>query len=95
MIASKFGRCIGTRLMEVSGLLNLLVGHRSRAFITRGLRPRQFGVPPISPCGEGIGPDSSIGSRPLVKSGLATYEIGVDALTGNVLENSKEGRHPD
>ena len=79
-----------TRLMKVYGLLNLLVGHRSRAFITRG-----FWVPSISPCGEGIGPDSSIGSRPPVKSGRATYEIGVDALTGKVLENSKEGRHPD
>jgi len=79
MIASKFGRCIGTRLMKVYGLLN------SRAF-------RQFG---ILPCGEGIGPDSSIGSRPPVKSGRAIYEIGIDALTSEVLENSKEGRHPD
>ena len=30
-----------------------------------------------------------------VKSGNATYEVGVDAVTGKVLENSKEGRHPD
>jgi uncharacterized membrane protein YkoI len=30
-----------------------------------------------------------------VKSGNVTYEVGVDAQTGKVLENSKEGRHPD
>jgi uncharacterized membrane protein YkoI len=30
-----------------------------------------------------------------VKSGNVTYEIGIDAQTGKVLENSKEGRHPD
>ena len=30
-----------------------------------------------------------------VKSGGVTYEIGIDAQTGKVLENSKEGRHPD
>jgi uncharacterized membrane protein YkoI len=30
-----------------------------------------------------------------IKSGKVTYEVGVDAVTGNVLENSKEGRHPD
>ena len=30
-----------------------------------------------------------------VKSGNVTYEVGVDAQTGTVLENSKEGRHPD
>ena len=30
-----------------------------------------------------------------VKSGSLTYEVGVDAQTGKVLENSKEGRHPD
>ena len=30
-----------------------------------------------------------------VKSGNATYEVGVDAVSGKVLENTKEGRHPD
>jgi uncharacterized membrane protein YkoI len=30
-----------------------------------------------------------------IKSGKVTYEDGVDAMTGNVLENSKEGRHSD
>ena len=30
-----------------------------------------------------------------VKSGNVTYEVGVDAQTGKVLENSKESRHPD
>jgi uncharacterized membrane protein YkoI len=30
-----------------------------------------------------------------VKSGKVTYEVGVDAQTGKVLENSEEGRHPD
>jgi uncharacterized membrane protein YkoI len=30
-----------------------------------------------------------------VKAGNVTYEVGVDAQTGKVLENSKEGRHPD
>jgi uncharacterized membrane protein YkoI len=30
-----------------------------------------------------------------VKSGSVTYEIGVDAESGKVLENSKEGRNPD
>ena len=30
-----------------------------------------------------------------VKSGNLTYEVGIDAQTGKVLENSKEGRHPD
>jgi uncharacterized membrane protein YkoI len=30
-----------------------------------------------------------------VKSGKALYEVGVDAETGKVLENAKEGRHPD
>ncbi len=30
-----------------------------------------------------------------IKSGKVTYEVGVDAQTGKVLENSKEGPHPD
>jgi hypothetical protein len=30
-----------------------------------------------------------------VKSGGKTYEVGVDAVTGKVLENSPEGAHPD
>jgi uncharacterized membrane protein YkoI len=30
-----------------------------------------------------------------VKSGSLTYEVGVDAQTGKVLQKSKEGRHPD
>lgn len=30
-----------------------------------------------------------------VKSGKITYEIGVDAKTGTVLENSTEGPNPD
>lgn len=30
-----------------------------------------------------------------IRSGKIVYEIGVDAQTGKVLENSKEGRHPD
>lgn len=30
-----------------------------------------------------------------VKSGNVVYEVGVDAQTGKVLENSKEGPHPD
>ena len=30
-----------------------------------------------------------------IKSGKAAYEVGVDAQTGKVLEDSKEGRHPD
>lgn len=30
-----------------------------------------------------------------VKAGGATYEVGVDAATGKVLENAKEGPHPD
>jgi uncharacterized membrane protein YkoI len=30
-----------------------------------------------------------------VKSGNVVYEVGVDAQTGKILENSKEGRHPD
>ena len=30
-----------------------------------------------------------------VKSGKALYEVGVDAQTGKVLENAKEGKHPD
>ena len=30
-----------------------------------------------------------------VKSGNALYEVGVDAQTGKVLENAKEGKHPD
>jgi uncharacterized membrane protein YkoI len=30
-----------------------------------------------------------------VKSGDAVYEVGVDAMTGKVLENSKEGPNPD
>ncbi len=30
-----------------------------------------------------------------IKSGKVTYEVGVDAVTGKVLEDSKEGRHPD
>jgi uncharacterized membrane protein YkoI len=29
------------------------------------------------------------------KSGKVVYEVGVDAETGKVLENKKEGRHPD
>ncbi len=30
-----------------------------------------------------------------IKSGSVTYEVGVDAITGRVLENNKEGAHPD
>jgi len=30
-----------------------------------------------------------------IKSGNATYEVGIDATTGKVLQNTKEGRHPD
>ncbi len=30
-----------------------------------------------------------------VKSAGATYEVGVDAKTGKVLENGREGAHPD
>ena len=30
-----------------------------------------------------------------IKNGNVTYEVGVDARTGNILENKKEGRHPD
>ncbi|HZQ14077.1 MAG TPA: PepSY domain-containing protein [Pseudolabrys sp.] len=30
-----------------------------------------------------------------VKNGRATQEVGVDASTGKVLENKKEGPHPD
>jgi len=30
-----------------------------------------------------------------VKSGNVVYEVGVDAQTGKVLENAKEGPHPD
>lgn len=30
-----------------------------------------------------------------IKSGSSTYEVGVDAATGKVLENKKEGPHPD
>ena len=30
-----------------------------------------------------------------VTVGAATYEVGVDAATGNVLENKSEGKNPD
>ncbi len=30
-----------------------------------------------------------------IKHGSTTQEVGVDARTGKVLENRKEGRHPD
>ena len=30
-----------------------------------------------------------------IKSGTVTQEVGVDAQTGRVLENKKEGPHPD
>ena len=30
-----------------------------------------------------------------IKNDGAMYEVGVDAQTGKVLENKKEGRHPD
>lgn len=30
-----------------------------------------------------------------IKSGKTTYEVGVDAKTGKVLENAPEGLHPD
>jgi uncharacterized membrane protein YkoI len=30
-----------------------------------------------------------------IKSGLHTYELGVDAKTGKLLENSREGAHAD
>ena len=30
-----------------------------------------------------------------IKSGTKTYEVGVDAKTGNVLENTAEGKNPD
>jgi uncharacterized membrane protein YkoI len=30
-----------------------------------------------------------------IKVGSKTYEVGVDAMTGKVLENRREGKHPD
>ena len=30
-----------------------------------------------------------------IKNNKVTYEVGVDAKTGKVLENAREGRHPD
>jgi uncharacterized membrane protein YkoI len=30
-----------------------------------------------------------------IKAGTRTYEVGVDAVTGKVLENKREGKHPD
>lgn len=30
-----------------------------------------------------------------IKVGSKTYEVGVDAVTGKVLENKREGKHPD
>jgi uncharacterized membrane protein YkoI len=30
-----------------------------------------------------------------IKHGTKTYEVGVDAVTGKVLENKREGKHPD
>ncbi len=30
-----------------------------------------------------------------IKSGAATHEVGIDAVTGAVLENSTEGANPD
>src|SRR5215475_5619743 len=30
-----------------------------------------------------------------IKSGKVTYEVGVDANTGKILENAPEGPHPD
>jgi uncharacterized membrane protein YkoI len=30
-----------------------------------------------------------------IKQGIKTYEIGVDAMTGKVLENASEGKNPD
>ena len=30
-----------------------------------------------------------------IKSGSSTYEVGVDARTGRVLEKAKEGKNPD
>ena len=30
-----------------------------------------------------------------IKSGGGVYEVGVDAQTGKILENKKEGPHPD
>ena len=30
-----------------------------------------------------------------IKVGNKTYEVGVDAVTGKVLENRREGKHPD
>jgi uncharacterized membrane protein YkoI len=30
-----------------------------------------------------------------IKRGTKTYEVGVDAQTGKVLENKAEGKHPD
>ena len=30
-----------------------------------------------------------------IKNGKATFEVGVDAMTGKVLENKREGKNPD
>jgi uncharacterized membrane protein YkoI len=30
-----------------------------------------------------------------IKAGSGIYEVGVDAVTGKVLENKREGKHPD
>jgi len=30
-----------------------------------------------------------------IKVGSKTYEVGVDAVTGKLLENKREGKHPD
>jgi hypothetical protein len=40
--------------------------------------------------------EAAVSATPFdVKNGKVTYEVGVDAQTGRVLENSKEGRHPN
>jgi hypothetical protein len=30
-----------------------------------------------------------------IKVGSKTYEVGIDAVTGKLLENKREGKHPD
>jgi uncharacterized membrane protein YkoI len=30
-----------------------------------------------------------------IRQGTKTYEVGIDAITGKVLENKREGKHPD
>jgi hypothetical protein len=63
-----------------------------------------FACPALAYTGEKLAKDAKVSiaaARAIalkahhIKSGSSTQEVGVDARTGRILENAKEGKNPD